>query len=201
MADEIDGTTPVDDTTGLLQPHLTTRGALNAVELESISKAYDKYIYQPRRKPLWNGQLSEWFIRQVHRDMFGTIWDWAGKYRTTVLNIGADPPLIQEQIQVLCGDFNYWISSTMSEMEIAARLQNRLTRIHPFKDGNGRHARLMTDIFFDSRELKLPVWPQIQLMTTGNETRKQYINAMRTADKEDDYSKLMKFIEDCIQED
>ncbi|MGH7796278.1 MAG: Fic family protein [Candidatus Binatia bacterium] len=73
--------------------------------------------------------------------MFGEIWEWAGKYRTDRLNVGLEAHLIPEQIKLLCGDFNYWNSdeSTMPSLEIAARLQNRLTRIHPFTNGNGRH--------------------------------------------------------------
>jgi fido (protein-threonine AMPylation protein) len=85
----------------------------------------------------------------------------------------------------------------MPELEVAARLQNHLTRIHPFKNGNGRHARFMTDIFFDSRGLKLPTWPQIQLLTAGDEIRNRYIAAMKAADQED-YSQLMRFIDECL---
>lgn len=197
--DETAGATPGEDTSGLLQPQLTSKAARDAAELEAISEAYEKYIFRPRRKSLQGDWLSDSFIRQVHLDMFGKIWEWAGKYRRTTLNLGIDPRLIPEQIQALCGDFNYWnSSSSMLEFEIAARLQNRLTRIHPFKNGNGRHARLMTDIFFDSRGFKLPTWPQIQLLTAGHEIRNRYIEAMRAADQED-YSRLMQFIEDCIE--
>ena len=131
--------------------------------------------------------------------MFGSIWDWAGKYRTTRLNIGVESYLIQENIQALCGDFSYWDSSdsSMPIVEVAARLQNRLTKIHPFKNGNGRHARLLTDIFFYSREHPLPQWPQIHLMSQGHEIREQYINAMKKADQ-GDYSELIRFIEECL---
>lgn len=196
--DETAAATPGDDTSGLLQPQLTSKAARDAAELEAVSEAYEKYIYRPRRKSLQGDWLSDFFIRQVHLDMFGRIWEWAGKYRTTALNLGIEPRLIPEQIQVLCGDFNYWNSSSMPELEIAARLQNRLTRIHPFKNGNGRHARLVTDIFFASCGLKLPAWPQIQLLSVGHEIRNQYMDAMRAADQED-YSQLMQFIDDCIK--
>jgi len=130
--------------------------------------------------------------------MFRRIWERAGKYRTTSVNLGIDPRLIPQQIHVLCGDFTHWNSSPMQELEVAARLQNRLTRIHPFENGNGRHARLITDIFFDSRGLKLPTWPQVRLMTAGDNLRERYIAAMKAADQED-YSRLIQFIEDCVE--
>ena len=142
------GATPGDDTSGLIQTHLTDRRARNAAELDAISRAYDKHIYRARRKRAGTEWLTDQFIRSVHYDMFGEIWDWAGKYRTDRLNIGVEYHLIPEQIKMLCGDFSYWNSDkgSMPPLEIAARLQNRLTRIHPFTNGNGRHARLVTDI-------------------------------------------------------
>src|SRR5206468_2636076 len=83
----------------------------------------------------------------------------------------------------LCDDFSLWDSPTsaMPVLEVAARLQNRLTKIHPFRNGNGRHARLITDIFFHSRQHPLPQWQQIHLMSQGHEVRAQYITAMISA--------------------
>ena len=197
--DETTGATPGDDTEGLIQTRLTTKAARDAAELEAIDEAYDKYIYRRRRKKLQGNWLSDSFIRQVHLDMFSEIWDWAGKYRNKSLNLGIDPHLIRDQIQLLCGDFSYWNSPacTMETMEIAARLQNRLTRIHPFRNGNGRHARLITDIFFNSRGHEMPKWPQIQLLTHGDKIRERYITAMRAADKEE-YRELMAIIQEWI---
>ncbi len=151
------GETAGDDLSGLKQPQLITRQSRDLAELETISLAYDKYIYKVK-KPKGGEWLIDEFIRRVHYEMFGVIWDWAGKYRTAQVNIGVDWNMIPEQIKMLCGDFHYWNASpsTMSILEIAARLQNRLTRIHPFKNGNGRHARLITDIFFHSRNHRLP---------------------------------------------
>ena len=149
---KIPGATPGDDTSGLIQRQLTDRRARNAAELDAISRAYNKHIYRARRKIAGTDWLTDELIRRVHFDMYGEIWEWAGKYRTDSVNIGIDFHLIPEQIKLLCGDFSYWNSDkgAMPPLEIAARLQNRLTRIHPFINGNGRHARLITDIFFHS---------------------------------------------------
>ena len=194
------GATPGDDTSGLIQRQLTDRRARNAAELDAISRAYNKHIFRARRKRAGTEWLTDTFIRRVHFDMFGEIWEWAGKYRTDRLNIGVEYHLIPEQIKLLCGDFNYWNSdkSTMPAFEIAARLQNRLTRIHPFTNGNGRHARLITDIFFYSVRLPLPQWPQIQLLSEGDQIRSRYIEAMKAADKED-YRDLIAFMKDFVE--
>ena len=194
------GATPGDDTSGLIQRQLTDRSARNAAELDAISRAYNKHIYRARRKRAGTEWLTDELIRRVHFDMFGEIWEWAGKYRTDSVNIGVDFHLIPEQIKLLCGDFNYWNSDkgAMPPLEIAARLQNRLTRIHPFINGNGRHARLITDIFFHSVKHPLPKWPQIQLMSEGDQVRSRYIEAMKAADKEN-YRELMAFMKEFVE--
>ena len=196
------GATPGGDTSGLLLEHLSTPAARNAAETEAISRAYDKHVFRARRKKQGTRWLTHDFIRQVHTDMFGAIWEWAGNFRQAKLNIGVEPHLIQEQIKLLEEDFFYWndTKSTMSIIEIAARVQHRLTRIHPFTNGNGRHARLITDIFLHSRQYPLPQWPQIQLMAQGNEIRERYIAAIRKAD-DGDVSELMQFIEECSGSD
>ena len=195
------GATPGGDISGLILGHLSTPAARNAAETETISRAYDTHVFRARRKKRGTEWLTDNFIRKVHADMFGTIWEWGGQYRQTKLNIGVEPHLIREQIKLLAGDFFSWneTNSTMPVVEIAARLQHRLTYVHPFINGNGRHARLITDIFLYSRQYPIPQWPQIQLMDQGNEIRDQYINAMRNAD-EGDITLLIQFIEDCLKD-
>jgi Fic-DOC domain mobile mystery protein B len=195
------GATPGGDISGLILGHLSTPDARNAAETEAISRAYDTHVFRARRKKRGTEWLTDDYIRKVHADMFRTIWEWGGQYRQTGMNIGVEPHLIREQIKLLTGDFFSWneTKSTMPVVEIAARLQHRLTYIHPFINGNGRHARLITDIFLYSRQHSIPQWPQIQLMSQGNEIREQYIKAMKQAD-EGDLTGLIQFIEECLKE-
>ncbi len=197
---EIPGATSGEDLSGLLKLNLSDRRYRDVAEAELIDRAYQKFVFRAHPKKRDSSWLTSVFIRQVHREMFGEIWEWAGKYRTTELNLGIDWRQIPEQIEILCGDFKYWNSekNTMAPLEIASRLQNRLTRIHPFRNGNGRHSRLLTDIFFRSRGMKLPHWPQIQLLPQGDRIREQYLAAMKDADKED-FAGLTKFFEDCLK--
>jgi Fic-DOC domain mobile mystery protein B len=192
------GATPGDDTSGLILTNLTTRAERNAAEADAISIAYNKYIFEARRKKRGTKWLTSDFLCRLHQDMFGSIWEWGGRFRTEQLNIGVAAHLIPEQIQMLCDDFLFWDSSTstMPVLEVAARLQNRLTKIHPFRNGNGRHARLVTDIFLYSRQEPLPQWPQTHLMTEGHEVRKEYISAMQQADQ-GKFDALIKFIGAC----
>ena len=72
------GATPGGDISGLILVHLSTPDARNAAETEAISRAYDKHVFRARRKKRGTEWLTDDFIRKVHADMFGTIWEWGG---------------------------------------------------------------------------------------------------------------------------
>ena len=131
------GGTMRDDESELILDSLITREMRNAADLEAIAGAYDKHVFQARRKARGSDWLTEKYTLQVHDDMFGEIWHWAGKFRQVNLNPGFAWTVIPEQIRLLRDDFLYWDmpDSTRQILEIAARLQNRLTRIHSFKNG------------------------------------------------------------------
>lgn len=190
---------PGDETTDLVHSGLTDRRARETAELEAMARTYDTYVFRGKRKSPGTGWMTDRLLRRVHGEMFGDIWKWAGTYRTEYWAIGVEPHLIVEEINMLCQDCASWDAthSTMTVLEVAARLQNRLTRIHAFKSGNGRHACLMTDIYLRSRKHKIPRWPQFDAMEQGDKMREQYIVAMIRAD-EDYYEELMKFIEQLL---
>ena len=76
--------------------------------------------------------------------------------------------------------------------EIAARYHHRLTFIHPFANGNGRHARLMTDILLKVNGTEPFDWGNSDLVAP-DDTRKRYIAALRAADGRD-HSQLFAFV-------
>jgi Fic-DOC domain mobile mystery protein B len=181
-----------EDISGLRQPRWGDVRLRNAAELEFIAAAYDRHVF--RARPKAGGWLTDTYLKDVYQEMFGAVWEWGGRFRSADLNIGVPWVQIPEQIRLLCDDFLHWDAEKgMDVFEVAARLQNRLTRIHPFKNGNGRHARLITDIFFHSHRLPIPEWPQLQRLPDGDAIRRGYIAAMRKADSED-FSELITFI-------
>lgn len=185
-----DGATPLDadEAQGLLLSHITSRGELDRWEQENISEA-EAWAF--RRKP--KDILTIGFLKRMHKRMFGTVWRWAGERRTSGKNIGVDVWQIDTGLQNLCADCATWIEyGTYPPDEIAARFHHRLTAIHPFPNGNGRHARLMTDILL-VHLLGQPrfTWGSGNLVNAGD-CRQQYINALRAADRLD-YSLLLAF--------
>lgn len=191
-----DGATPIEDLDGLRLTGVTTLGDLNAVEAENILEAVR--IHLGGRKKLLPGALRDDYVLRVHRDMLGNVWEWAGRFRTSELTIGVAPYLVPADIATLCHDVRSWDIQTeapLSVVERSARLHHRLTRIHPFRNGNGRHARLMADIYLRAHDHPLPDWPDN--IGHKGDTRKSYIEALRSADK-GDYSLLVGFTQGLL---
>jgi fido (protein-threonine AMPylation protein) len=95
-----EGATPVADISDLRLPWVHTLHDLNRVEAENISHAQRKYLKTPMPP------LSSWFyfkeLRAIHRAMFGKVWGWAGKPRTSITSIGVQPGLIPMRMAELC---------------------------------------------------------------------------------------------------
>lgn len=186
-----DNSTPLteEEKQGLI-PWITTRAELNEIESLGIFNA-EKWLLTSKKKDL----LSEKFIKLLHKKMFDGIWIWAGKFRTTERNIGGKYPpyVISSELKKLFDDVNYWIEyKTYSPLEIGARFHHRLVYIHPFPNGNGRHARIIADLLMQKMGQKPLNWGQKSLVEIS-ELRKNYINALRKADR-GDYSLLLDFV-------
>jgi len=95
--------------------------------------------------------------------------------------------------QLLC-DVRYWIANgTFSPDEMAYRFHHRLVWVHLFPNGNGRHARLMTDVLLIKLlDQKAFTWGN-ESLTDATQTRKRYISALRSADC-GDYAELSAFV-------
>lgn len=155
---------------------VTTRAELNAVEALNIT-AGGAWARRQRGDP-----LTDPFVRGLHRRMFGDVWTWAGKYRLMERNIGIEAHRIGVEVRYLLDDARHWIENhTYSPDEIAIRLHHRLVFVHPFANGNGRHARLMADLAAARLGTQPFSWGGEDLASAGA-LRQRYIEALRAAD-------------------
>lgn len=174
------GATPLtpDEMAGLLLPHITARSELDRWEQDNIAEA-ESAVFARKRKDI----LSEAFIRRLHKLMFGNVWRWAGRYRQSDKNIGVEWWRVQEELRKLCDDASAWIGhKSFPADEIAARFHHRLVFIHPFANGNGRHARMMADLLLVNL-LDRPKFSWGSKSLAQGECRGRYIAALRQADK------------------
>jgi len=115
-------------------------------------------------------------------------------FRQREVTIGRPWELIPEELKHLFDDVRGWMEySSYSHDEIGVRFHHRLTLIHPFPNGNGRHARLMADLLVEN-VLGQPyfTWGRVDL-TERSSSRSKYIQALYTADNEFDYGPLLDF--------
>ena len=181
LLEEPDDATPLtpDERQGLIPSDITYRHELNNAEQENIARAQDWAL--SRRREL----LTERFIKELHRRMLGDVWRWAGDFRTTERNLGIPHYEIPMALRELLDDVKAWIEQRSYPLdEIAVRLHHRLVHIHPFANGNGRHARLMADLLImQSGGVRL-TWGSANLQKAGD-VRKRYIESLKAADDHD----------------
>lgn len=189
----IDGQTPLDEDEkdGLLINSISTRGELDEFEQQNIESAI-QWILTRKFK---NEQIfTEAFIQDLHKRMYGKVWQWAGKYRRTNKNIGVDKLQIPVDLKALLDDAMYWITNDVFPPdEVAIRFKHKLVSIHCFPNGNGRHSRLMADIIIE-KIYNQPVftWGGVN-SSNENDIRDKYLRAIKAADK-GEFSLLLEFV-------
>lgn len=192
--DPEDGNTPLeeDESEGLIPEHLTKRAELNEWEAENIRAALASVGV---RTP---DMLDERALRTLHRRMFEKTWKWAGKYRTSNKSIGPCP---WQEVPRLIRDL---LANTKVQYEaakhspdeldaVAARFHHQLVLIHPWPNGNGRHAREATDMLLRKWGRPPFSWGAASKRADNQELRQEYLRALRAADG-GNVEPLMRFV-------
>ena len=147
-------------------------------------------------------------ILDIHKVGFGFIFpDWAGKFRTIDVMVGDyEPPhysKIPELVKNLCDDLAERLKHLpspqneevfLSELiSLLAWFQHRFVWIHPFRDYNGRGARLLTKLLL----LNLG-FPILTIKAETGKDRDKYVKAMEAADNYD-LSKLESLLAQALK--
>ncbi len=189
IAPEDDGQTPLDpdEASGLLPEWIATRADLNLAEEENIAHGIAWGFRAIRRQAV----LTPEFLRRLHKQMFGRVWAWAGKYRDSERNIGVPQHSISSALKNLLDDAVTWDEFDSYPIdERAARLHHRLTFIHPFPNGNGRCSRVFADLYLEQRSATQFSWGA---GLPRDLQRRAYLDAIRAADALD-YGPLLAFV-------
>ncbi|MFA6031849.1 MAG: mobile mystery protein B [Myxococcota bacterium] len=185
LFNEPDDATPLDpsERNELKQSWITHRRDLNEAEQANIVSGA---VWARRRRDTRIASLlTEDFARELHRRMFNDVWAWAGTYRMTPRNIGIEAYRIPLELPSLFDDARYWVEhETYAPDEIALRLHHRLVSIHPFPNGNGRHARLTADLLIERLGSASFSWGGGGLAEVGA-LRRAYIDALQAGDRHD----------------
>lgn len=185
------GETPLDEDEkdGLIIQTITTRSELNEFEQQNIEEAIQ---WAMNRSFKSQTIFSEQFVCKLHKQMFGNVWSWAGKFRKTNKNLGVDSWQIQVELKSLLDDSIFWKENNIfSPDEMAIRFKHRIVSIHCFPNGNGRHSRLIADIIVQ-KIFGLPVFSWGAKSDHTTQVRYLYLKALKAADG-GNYSPLISF--------
>jgi len=178
---EDEAATPLtaDERAQLIPTYITTRAQLNEAEQSNIADA-DLWAFRRKRNV-----LDEAFLLSLHKRMLNGVWRWAGTFRQTQRNIGIQAYRIGMELRQLLDDVRYWVEhETFPPDEIAVRFHHKLVFIHPFPNGNGRHARLAADLLAAQLGRERFSWGSANLVAVET-ARAAYVVALKAADNHD----------------
>lgn len=168
-------TSPDDNKLGLIDKNL-----INEHEAKGIAAA-EIFVFGLDSDTQFSTQL----LLKIHLIAFEELYDWAGKWRTTQVAVGQlatpDPSQVLQLIYQFIDNLNFKISNSTTEqdhLECLAFAHYEFVRIHPFNNGNGRTGRIVMNLV----ALKLGYQP-LELYHREGDSRKIYIDAMKSADK------------------
>ncbi len=176
-----DAATPLtpEERLDLKLSYVTLRRELNEAEALNVL-AGERWAFSRKRDA-----RDEVFLRRLHQRLFGDVWRWAGKYRTSARNLGVDHWAIEVAMRQALDDVRYWVErKTYPPDEIAARFHHKLVAIHPFPNGNGRWSRLAADLLAIQLGRERFTWGRDSI-NAASETRQTYVHALKAADAGD----------------
>lgn len=185
---------------------IISRSKLLELELEGTKRGLE-YLYDlvsKEKEPL----ITPETILKLHEISFAWIFpSWAGKYRTIQVEFSGKEAVqyykVPELVSNLCKDLkerlhflpkidkDVYITEVVS---LLAWFQHQFVLIHPFKDYNGRMARMFTSLILLYLDM-----PPIELKAETELDRRQYLKAMQEADR-GEYSFLENLIGKALTE-
>jgi cell filamentation protein len=140
-------------------------------------------------------------IRSMHHSWLGDIFDWAGEYRSVNIAKGSFMFAAATQVPRLMQDFERGplreytpcqFGTTRGQATALAIVHAELILIHPFRDGNGRCARLLAMLMALQAGL-----PALDFGGIQGAKKRDYISAVQAAMSRD-YAPMIKVFERVI---
>jgi cell filamentation protein len=174
---------------------------MDQAEFEALVVAQDLYL----RRIGPSTRLTIEILCRMHRDWLGDIYDWAGRYRTVELAKGGFrwPPAFR--VAQNMGAFEKGVLARCTPCrpgplpEVArclAEVHAELLLIHPFREGNGRLARWLSDVM--AFQAGLP-GPNYGFVDRGARKRRvDYLEAVKKGYMQD-YEPLTAFFVEAFE--
>ena len=179
------------------KPGIRDLASLQLKEEELLARAYHSILKEVRSDTPMTAEL----LKHIHFRIFGELFEWAGRWRTVTISKGnavwPPPRYLDEAMKSLEADFlTRRTGSAMDSDDVFSRavgeIQGEFLAIHPFREGNARTIKLMSDLLAAQSDRPLLVYD----MT--DEGQQQYINAARVALARKDYGPMIGIIAEAL---
>jgi cell filamentation protein len=143
----------VDEAQSVLRNMLsvTDLAKLQAAEEAALFRAYETLANQINV----DTSITSALIQRVHKEIFGAIYEWAGRWRTVWISkpgVTWPPPDFLEssmaayEREVLAKYPAAALGDDVAFAEALGEIQGEFLVIHPFREGNARTIKLVTDL-------------------------------------------------------
>ena len=178
--------------------HIKKKGEMDQIEAVALKQAEDA-CFRTYGK---NHRFTANDIRKIHKLWLGKMYYWAGNYRQ--VNIGKGnfkfasathiPQLMQEfEELVLSQNTPCNFKSNKEIINAIAKVHVELVLIHPFREGNGRIARLLATIMAVQSGL-----PPLDFSHIQNKKKQEYFAAVRCGLNQD-YGPMEKIFDEVVK--
>ena len=181
---------------------VSTIEAMDEVEIETLIDVQDVYLDRIDD----DTRFTATHICQMHRDWLGTVYAWAGDYRTVEMSKEGFswPPAhrVRENMErletgLLKKHTPFWVDAVNDAALLGlATVHAELLLIHPFREGNGRLARWLADLM--CLQAGLPQ-PDYGFTSPGSKQRKKDYLAAVTQGYECNYAPLATFFREALE--
>lgn len=178
---------------------LTSKEDMDAAEASALERTMDVLVrtYDDTHR-VTAADLCDW-----HRLWLGDIYEWAGQYRRVNVSKDGFPFAAAAQVPALMNQFEREVlarstpcsfSNLRKVVRALAETHVELVLIHPFREGNGRLARILSTLMALQAGL-----PLLYFRSIAGEGKVAYITAIQ-AGLDQDYVPMERLFEQIIEE-
>ncbi len=176
--------------------NIKDRQLLDEIEKEKYIQLYEKYIEKIPEV------INKEYVKELHHFFFNVLYDWAGKIRKVKMSKGkiifCHPLYIEKELNAWSNNYGYLSNIKKYNKEefvrYLAEMKTEFLIIHPFREGNGRLIRFISDsiTFYMGYDL---IWRHYEF----TEAHKQkYFYAMERALLNKDYTDITDIIKENL---
>jgi cell filamentation protein len=176
---------------------ITDLPTLQIAEEQALAQAYEVLLNEVRIDTPMTSEL----LCHIHNRIFGELYDWAGRWRTVwISKPGITWPapdfleqnMLEYERDVLARYPHHKLREEDAFCSAVGKIQGEFLVIHPFREGNARAIKLLTDLLAVQTGRPLLIYDQSE---AGQEA---YISAAQAAFKRD-YAPMVTIIRQALE--